>query len=118
MVPKRLVVSWLSVLALGMFLTVSSSAQDFLLNNDNGNATHNCEGGKALINGNHNTVKLQDCQTIQVNGNDNVIEALGPTHVDVFGNSNDIAWIRKSDNAKGPTVANVGTNNKVHEKKR
>jgi hypothetical protein len=118
MVAKRLVVSWLGALALGMILTVSSSAQDFLLNDDNGKATHNCEGGKALINGNHNNVKLQDCQVIQVNGNENVIEALGPTHLDVFGNANDIAWTRKSENAKAPTVANVGSNNKVHEKKR
>jgi hypothetical protein len=115
---QHLLTPWLSALALGMFLTITFSAEDLLLNDNNQNTTYNCEGGKALINGNHNNVKLQECLTVQVNGDDNVIDALQLKRLDVFGNRNDIAWARKSDNDKAPTVANVGTANKVYEKKR
>jgi hypothetical protein len=117
MLVKRLLARCLIILAAGMVLAAGASAEDWIVDGNNKNTTHNCHGGKAVINGNHNILTLQECPVVQINGNDNVIEALLPTNLQVWGNRNDVAWTRKSDDEKGPVISNPGTANKIHEKK-
>jgi hypothetical protein len=95
---------------------MAASADRWVVGGNDKTVTHNCHGGKAVIDGNRNRLTLTECATVEVNGNNNVIAAAAPDILSVLGNKNEITWSKKADGAD-PGISDLGTGNKIQEKK-
>jgi hypothetical protein len=99
-----------------LFTSLAAAADPWVVGGNDKTVTHNCHGGAAIIDGNRNTLTLEECSTVQVNGNNNVISAAAPDELNVMGNKNQITWSKKPDGS-APRISNLGSGNKIQEKK-
>jgi hypothetical protein len=84
-------------------------SHDFVLRENGDNATHDCAGGEATVNGDGNTYRFRDCYRVVVNGDGNTIDAGSVERLDVRGSGNTVSWRgdrpRIRDEGHGNTIA-------------
>jgi hypothetical protein len=82
---------------------------DLVLNEDGQNATKDCAGGGAIVNGDSNTFRFKNCKSIIVNGDHNIVDAGSVDALSVHGDSNTVTWRGTKpalhDDGKGNTIA-------------
>jgi len=92
-----------------LFAAGSAVAQAATVVNGNDmTRTYDCDGDSAVVNGNRNTLKLENCETVNVNGSQNHVDAGRADAITVLGNGNSVTW-----SGVKPKVVNMGSNNSV-----
>src|SRR5262245_3172125 len=104
----------MNVRTLGWTLLTASAvasaamAGDVVVNGTRVSRTFDCKGEDAVLNGSHNEVTFQNCDTVTVNGSQNSVNAKDADTVTVIGSSNTVKW-----SGRKPTVVNTGRDNHV-----
>lgn len=87
--------------------------ETFVVNDNGQRITHDCQKGKAVVNGDQNFLVFRNCARVEVKGNGNSVDAGAPTALFVPGNRNEVTW---QEALGGTSISNLGTGNRVTRK--
>jgi hypothetical protein len=91
------------------------AAGRFRVDGNGGKATHDCHGGSAIVNGDGNELRFENCDLLTVNGNANRLSVRAVMAVLLNGGDNTLGWAEAD--GKGPKITDHGSGNTVTGKR-
>jgi hypothetical protein len=90
----------------------AAGAGKIRIDGDNRKSDHDCRGGSASVNGDHNDVTLRNCDLVTVNGSDNTVSVRGAATITINGGDNKVRWQAAADGSR-PKITDNGDGNTI-----